>query len=70
MKNGLLKTVAAIAVALLGAAGEMRAQFEGDKTTGKRLDIYGFAMLDMGYDFKQNESGLVRRDASDQAPLL
>jgi hypothetical protein len=53
MKNGLLKTVAAIAVALLGAAGEMRAQFEGDKTTGKRLDIYGFAMLDMGYDFKQ-----------------
>jgi hypothetical protein len=53
MKHGLFKMAAALAVVMLGAAGEMRAQFEGDKTTGKRLDIYGFAMLDMGYDFKQ-----------------
>ena len=34
----------------------------------RRIDIYGFAMLDMGYDFEPERPGLVRRHAADQAP--
>ena len=37
---------------------------DGAKTT---MEIYGFAMLDMGYQTRAERSGLVRRPAADQA---
>jgi hypothetical protein len=42
--------IAACAIAL--CAGGARAQSTGDQA---KIDLYGFAMLDMGYDFKQND---------------
>ena len=49
----------------LQAAGQARGP---DQTIpSRRLEIYGFAMLDDGYDFERNDPLLVRRDPADQA---
>jgi hypothetical protein len=41
------------AVLALGAGGTAQAQTDSDKPAGPRGEIYGFAMTDFGYDFKQ-----------------
>ena len=38
--------------------------------TGRRMDIYGFAMLDMGLNFKTIDPELVRHDARQPAAVL
>jgi hypothetical protein len=44
---------AAITAVLALGAGPARAQTDANKPAGPRMEIYGFAQLDMGYDFKQ-----------------
>ena len=51
MKRTVFSTMAIAALAL--GAFTARAQTDADKPAGPRMEIYGFAQLDMGYDFKQ-----------------
>jgi hypothetical protein len=51
MKRRLFTMLAAAALAL--AAAPARGQTDADKPAGPRGEVYGFAMTDFGYDFKQ-----------------
>jgi hypothetical protein len=52
-KNGRRALIAAVAAILIGFLGSPAAAPAQDPATGPHGELYGFAMLDMGYDFKQ-----------------
>jgi hypothetical protein len=53
--SGYTRTAALTALLAALASGSAALAQDADSETGKRLDLYGFAMLDMGYQTGQND---------------